>query len=58
MMRNYSKVFSYAESKSSVYSRRPKPEISDNPENLCFPDYRGFPVPADENEGQICILQV
>ena len=41
------------ESKSSVHFRRP------NPENSCFfPDYRGFPVPADENEHLICILQV
>ena len=27
-------------------------------ENIKFPNYRGFPVPADENEYWIWILQV
>ena len=43
-------------SKSSVHFRRPYPETPDNPENYIFFDYRGFPVPADENKHRIWIL--
>ena len=38
--------------------RRPSPKTPDKPEKLCFPDYRGFPVLAEENEHRIWILQV
>ena len=41
--------------------RQPSPETLDNPENFCFffsTDYRGFPLPADENEHRIWIVHV
>ena len=46
-------VFWSVESKSDVHFRRPEPEILDNREKFKFPDYRGFSMPADENEYRI-----
>ena len=39
----------------SIFSN-PTTDNLDNPKNLSFPDYRGFPVPAEKNGFQICNL--
>ena len=51
-------VFWGVDSKSGIHFIRLVLENSDNPENLFYPDYRGFPVLEEKNGLQNRILHV
>ena len=50
------RVFWPGETNTEVHFFNPTTDNLDNPKNLSFPDYRGFPVPAEKNGFQICNL--